>query len=88
MKKNPQILKKEICEILKRVAPQITKQTLREIQNGKSITDLKVIDSLNLVALLCELELVFGVKLEPEDVSIEKFETLEKIIKILQAKTS
>jgi len=88
MKTNPQNFKKEICKILKRVAPQITKQTLREIQNGKSITDLKVIDSLNLVALLCELEAVFGVKLEPEDVSIENFETLEKITKILQAKTS
>ena len=86
MKTNPQAFEKEICAILKRVAPQITEQTLREIKIGKSITDLKIIDSLNLVALLCELESVFGVKLEPEDVNIANFETLPKIIKVLRAK--
>jgi len=86
IKKNSSELKQQICKILKKVSPQITDGNLKQILNGKSITDLKIIDSLNLVALLCELETVFGVTLTPEDVSIKNFETLEKIIKILRAK--
>ena len=85
-KKDNNKLKQKICKILKKVAPQITDFNLKQFSNGKSITDLKIIDSLNFVTLLCELENVFGVKLTPEVVSIENFETLEKIIKFLRAK--
>lgn len=86
MKKNSAQIEKEICEILKRINPQLTKQAILEIRRGKSITDLKIIDSLNLVALLCELENSFGIQLGPEDVAIENFQTLETIKKILRSK--
>lgn len=86
MRKNSAQIEKEICEILKRINPQLTKQAILEIRKGKSITDLKIIDSLNLVALLCELENAFGIQLDPEDVAIEKFQTLEAIKKILRSK--
>ena len=84
MKKN--FLKKHFFEVIKKICPQISDQTLQQIEKGKSIFDLKIIDSLNLVNLLCELEIFYKIKLEAEDVTIKNFDTLPKIKKIIKAK--
>lgn len=86
MKTKEKNIDEKICKVMKSISPQISERILKEILSGKSITDFKIIDSLNLVAFLCELEAAFNIKLDAQDVAIENFETIKKIKEMLQKK--
>lgn len=54
-----------------------------DLSNDLSLIESGIIDSLGIFTLISHLEDAFGVQIQPEDVVIENFETIDSIKKMI-----
>lgn len=72
----PMDLFSELKQIIHRINPAYPPSTLNE---DTALLDERVLDSLQIVSLICEIEATFGVRVSLDEVVPENFESLRKI---------
>lgn len=60
----------------------------RELHDDTNLLEEEIIDSLGIFTLVSFVEDNFGVKVEPEEVNLENFETVEAVAKLVQSKNA
>jgi acyl carrier protein len=66
----------------------VARPGLPPVENDTKLIESGILDSLSVLNLVLFLEKKFGVKVAPEDIVQENFETVERIIKYLRDKGS
>jgi len=73
-------IKKYICEELMYDKPEIT------LKNNLNLIDGEIVDSLGIFLLIAAIEESFKVKIEPDEVILENFETIDAIKSLVMNK--
>ena len=75
-------MRKQIMEILTEICPGV------DFENEKALIDDGLIDSLDIVAVVTELMEAFDVELGVDDLTPEKFNSVEAIEELIESKQS
>ena len=59
---------------------------LQHLENDESLIQGEILDSLGIFTLVAFLEKQFGVKVQPADVIVENFETINAIQRLVEAR--
>lgn len=70
-------------ERVKKILVQLKKEVESHLGESKLISD-GILDSLDIMNLIMELESVFDIEIDPEDVLSENFESVESIVALIE----
>ena len=59
---------------------------LQHLENAESLIQSEILDSLSIFTLVAFLEKQFGVKVQPADLIVENFETVNAIKRLVEAR--
>ena len=68
------------------VAELLYDKPLQHLGNDESLLQGEILDSLGIFTLVAFLEKQFGVKIQPADVIVENFETINAIQRLVEAR--
>lgn len=70
------------------IAQIISGQLDQDISNSNNLLSSGVIDSISLVGIIVELEKKYGITIDPLEISISNFDSLECIATLINSKIS
>ncbi len=68
----------ELMKILKEARADI------DFENEKELIDGEVLDSFDIISIIMEINNVFGIEVDPEDLEAENFNSAEAIWQLIQ----
>ena len=72
-------MKKKVCEVLVGV-----NERMKDYLEKDSLVSDGILDSLDIMNLIMDLEEAFNIEIDPEDVLSENFESVDRIIKLVE----
>jgi len=70
------------------IANEFLRDDPRALSNNENLIEEGIVDSLAMLMLIKFIEGQFSVMIEPEDVSLENFESVEAISRLIHQRTS
>ena len=79
-------LKEEIKNVIKGFIIKTFKQGKGSLRDNDSLFENNIIDSFGILELISFIEKKFSVSINPSEVTIENFDSLDKIVKLIEGK--
>ena len=79
-------MQETIMELLDKTVPALDPSVRNRVLLGESLIANGVLDSLSLISFVSEIEREFGFEFGPADMDLQHFESLEKIVALVESK--
>ncbi len=68
----------KLLELLGRVVPDV------DFKNNSSLVEEGLLDSIDIVSIISEIETVYGIEIDPDEIDPDNFQSASAILKMIE----
>lgn len=75
-------MKEKVLEVLSDIRPDV------DFENEKKLIDDRILDSFDIISIIADLNDIFGIEIDIDDLVPENFNTLDAIVDVVNRKSN